>query len=223
MDRAIDEPHPPTPEADPVGPAASTSAPPTVNRARPLGPALAALRVLVAAVVARPSARSGDGLGPLAPPGTGAAAGLAVGPEVGELAPDFRLQTTGGAELRLSDLRGRAVVLDFRATWCLFCVTGMPARQGFADRCGGAVAAVGVDVGEDAGQVRRFAEQIVVRYPLPLDPDFRVTDAFAVTRMPATFVIGRQGGVGGAKDGAVTPRALDAWVAPLLGGREALG
>jgi len=89
---------------------------------------------------------------------------------VGSVMPDFELRDLDGTPVRLSDLEGRPVVLNFWATWCPPCRREMPALDAtYRAHLDHDVAIVGVDVGEGPYVVRRFLESTPVSYPIWLD------------------------------------------------------
>jgi len=184
------------------------------------GLALAAVLVAVALVVAR-ARDDGTGNGrfglvsQVAPAATELTE-LATGPEVGELAPNFRLETVDGRVLQLSDLRGRPVFLNFWATWCFSCITEMPAMQKLADNYGDDVVVLGVNVGESADTARVFAGNMDIRYPLVLDASLKVTEAYGVRPMPTSFFIDANGVVHSVSYGVLFPAQMEERLAPLL-------
>ncbi len=101
--------------------------------------------------------------------------------KVGEMAPDFEMQLPGNSStVRLSDLRGKVVMLQFTASWCGVCRKEMPfiekdIWQKHKDN--EAFALYGVDRDEPEETVRAFAERTGVTYPLGLDPG---ADIFAL-------------------------------------------
>jgi len=115
----------------------------------------------------------------------------------GVLAPDFQLQSLDGRQVRLSDFRGKAVLLNFWATWCAPCKIEMPwfidlqkqyAAQGLQ--------VVGVAM-DDSGEaaIAKFAKEMAVNYPVLIGKE-SVGDAYGgVEFLPTTFVIDRQGKV----------------------------
>ena len=184
---------------------------------RLLGPLLAAVLVGVAVVAARPWSGRDAPFGPVAQVApAGEAAELKTAPEIGKLAPNFRLPTVDGGEVRLSDLRGRPVFLNFWATWCIFCVGEMPAMQKLADCYGNRVVVLGVNVGEETERARRFAEEAGVRYPLALDADTAVTEVYRVRQMPTSLFLDADGVVRAVGYGPLTPPEMEAHLAPLL-------
>lgn len=93
-----------------------------------------------------------------------------TGVVVGSVMPDFELRDLDGAPVRLSDLEGRPVVLNFWATWCPPCRREMPALDAtYGAHVEHGVAIVGVDVGEGPFVVRRFLEETPVSYPIWVD------------------------------------------------------
>lgn len=93
--------------------------------------------------------------------------------KVGEMAPDFEMELTNGQKMKLSDLRGKVVMLQFTASWCGVCRKEMPfiekdiwlKHKGNKD-----FALYGVDRDEPLKKVLAFAKQTGVTYPLGLDP-----------------------------------------------------
>ena len=116
-------------------------------------------------------------------------------PEVGHPAPDFSLPTLDGAEIRLADLRGRPVILNFWATWCPPCRREMPALEIVWQQYNrGDVMVLGVDQGESVSLVSEYVRQNVgVTFPLLLDRRQDVGDLYLVRSLPTTFFIDAAG------------------------------
>ena len=112
----------------------------------------------------------------------------------GDLAPDFEVADLNGMPLRLSDLRGKAVVLNFWATWCYPCREEMPLLQkAYETRQDDGLVVLGVDVGEDETSVAAFAKELGLSFPLGLDKTQAISRLFRVFGMPTTFFIDRAG------------------------------
>ncbi len=143
-------------------------------------------------------------------PGGAAAqvAALPPAPAVGHPAPDIALATADGQTLRLSDLRGMPVVLNFWATWCAPCRTELPELQAAGRRLAGQVAIVGVDQGEPVEDVRALASQIGLTFPIPLDDQGQVGRLYGVRGLPTTFFVDRGGIIRQIQIGPVTEATL---------------
>lgn len=175
------------------------------------GLALAAAIVLAAVLVTRSGqGGSGGGLGIVAQvePSDAELADLETAPQVGALAPNFRLQTFDGEEMLLSDLRGRPVFINFWATWCFFCISEMPAIQKLADDYGDRVVMLGVNVAEPVEDAQTFARNFEITYPLVLDSDREVTETYQVRSMPTSVFVDADGVIQSFGFGAMFPNRI---------------
>jgi cytochrome c biogenesis protein CcmG, thiol:disulfide interchange protein DsbE len=112
----------------------------------------------------------------------------------GTTAPAFSGRTVEARPLGLADLRGKAVVVNFWATWCLECRPEMPALERLHRRFGArGLAVIGVNAREGAGAVRRYAADVGLTFPLVLDPGGSINATYGVVGLPTTFVVGRDG------------------------------
>jgi peroxiredoxin len=112
----------------------------------------------------------------------------------GATAPSFTVEGIDGASHSLTDYRGKVVVLNFWATWCIPCRAEMPdleheARLHRSDP----VVILGIDWKEAAATVRDFAQGLGVTYPMLLDADGRVYETYRVGALPTTFIIDARG------------------------------
>lgn len=135
-------------------------------------------------------------------------------PMVGFLAPDFTLTTTDGDKVQLSTLRGKPVILNFWATWCPPCRAEMPALEALWQQYdSGGVLVLGIDQGESAVTVERFARGVVgTTFPLLLDTQREIGAEYGVRALPTTFFIDAQGRVQDIKVGGPLN------IATLMGG-----
>jgi peroxiredoxin len=143
---------------------------------------------------------------------------LPVGIELGQLAPDFALSDLGGTPIRLGDLRGQVVVVNFWATWCPPCRVEAPALQAASQRYAQqGVIFLGVDQREDAATVQQFAAEFGLTYPLLLDTDGAVAAMYQVLGIPTTVFVDAQGVVAARHVGPLTEEQIAQYVDPLLG------
>ncbi|MDH5527304.1 MAG: TlpA family protein disulfide reductase [Nitrospirota bacterium] len=118
-----------------------------------------------------------------------------VGAEIGSLAPDFALRDLDGRVWKLSDQRGKVVLLNFWATWCGPCRIEMPTIEALSQDLKGQpfqVLAVAGDF-DGAKKVAPFMAQIEASFPALLDANGAVQDLYYANRLPMTFVIGKDG------------------------------
>src|SRR5271163_2787135 len=111
------------------------------------------------------------------------------------VAPDFSLEALDGKTLRLSDLRGKAVLLNFWATWCGPCKIEMPWFVDFQKQYGSqGLQIVGVAM-DDASKedIGKFAKDMGVNYPILIGKDSVGDQYGGVPALPETFVITRDG------------------------------
>jgi len=117
-----------------------------------------------------------------------------VGLEVGQLAPDFEVSTTDGRRVRLSDFRGRPVVVNFFALWCTSCLTEMPEIKAAQEERGiDSFAVLAVNAGESRERALEFVDFLDAPFTYGLDTNLVVSDAYRVFGLPATVFIDSQG------------------------------
>lgn len=114
--------------------------------------------------------------------------------EQASYAPDFTMQTINGESVTLSDLRGKPVMLIFWAINCPACQSQTPFVQAFYDEWSSEkIAVLTVDVGESAAVVQDFVHRQGFTYPVLLDPQGRVAQAYGIPGVPVTFFIDAEG------------------------------
>jgi len=133
-----------------------------------------------------------------------------VGPQENAQAPDFTVVDLNGQKLRLSDFRGKRVLLNFWATWCPPCRAELPQIQAAHVKYGkDGFVVLGVDFGESKEQVSKFAKENGLTYLLTLDETGEALTAYNVRGIPATFFIDRQGIIVMKQAGAVTTAVIE--------------
>lgn len=109
-------------------------------------------------------------------------------------APDFNLPDVNGKPHRLSDYRGKVVIVSFWATWCDPCREEMPSMQHALDKLSAdGLAILGIDVGEQQGAVLQFSQGYSIKFPLLLDPDSTMSSQWPLQGIPTSFVVDAQG------------------------------
>ena len=112
----------------------------------------------------------------------------------GEPAADFELRLFGGDLLRMSDLKGKVVVLNFWASWCPPCRAEMPDfEEMWQEMRDDDVVFVGVAVSDSPDEARAFVEATGVTYPVGVDPSGSIASDYRVLSLPTTFLIDREG------------------------------
>jgi peroxiredoxin len=133
-----------------------------------------------------------------------------VGPQENAQAPDFTVVDLNGQKLRLSDFRGKRVLLNFWATWCPPCRAELPQLQAAHVKYGkDEFVVLGVDFGESKDQVSKFAKENGLTYLLTLDETGEALKAYNVRGIPASFFIDRQGVIVMKQAGAVTTAVIE--------------
>lgn len=115
---------------------------------------------------------------------------------VGVSAPDFSLKDLDGHELKLSDLKGKIVLLNFWATWCPPCRGEVPSLVSLNKQMSGKESFKMVTVSIDEGgkqAIEEFFKATGVALPVLLDTDRKVSTLYGTTGVPETFVIDRKG------------------------------
>ncbi len=113
----------------------------------------------------------------------------------GDKAPDFTLKTLEGKEVRLSDYKGKVVLINFWASWCPPCRAEMPLFEDVYKRYrdkGFEILAISTDVNEEA--VHKFLKDIKVSFPILMD-DGKVSEIYGITGLPTSYLLDRDGKV----------------------------
>ena len=130
-------------------------------------------------------------------------------PSLPDTAPDFALRDLEGKTVRLSDLRGKTVVLNFWASWCAPCRLEIPSFRRLARRRSDLVV-VGVAADEDPATVRAAVADMGIEYPVLLG-DRATLAKYGVSTFPTTVVIRSDGSIRTAVTGMMLDPHL-AWV-----------
>ncbi|MFC1464283.1 MAG: TlpA family protein disulfide reductase [Candidatus Brachytrichaceae bacterium NZ_4S206] len=124
----------------------------------------------------------------------------------GTPAPEFTLKTLDGRPVALSDLRGKATLINFWASWCPPCLEETPALIAAYDelkRTNPNVEFIGIGTNDERANLEKFAENNRIPYLIVEDPDGKVSDAYGVLGMPTTVFVDGNGVVRRIWNGAI--------------------
>lgn len=129
--------------------------------------------------------------------------------KVGSKAPDFVLVDLEGNEHQLSEYKGKGVFLNFWGTWCKPCEREMPYMDNqydyYKDQ---GVEVLAVNIAESNVAVQSFVNKHDLSFPIPLDKDRQVLNAYGVGPLPTTFLINPDGIVVSITSGTLTERMI---------------
>jgi peroxiredoxin len=125
--------------------------------------------------------------------GMGTAAAL---PAIGAAVPDFALKSDSGRNVRLSELRGQVVLINFWASWCNPCRQELPLlNKIYAQYRAAGFTLLAVNVDDNRKDAEAMLKRLGLRFPTLFDGNKNVAKLYGVDTMPATLVIDRDGRV----------------------------
>ena len=137
----------------------------------------------------------------------------------GDVAPDFTLTTLDGKEVKLSDLKGKKVVLNFWATWCPPCKAEMPHMQNyyedFAKDENVEIIAVNLTSGDKEESVQDFVQDYGLTFPIPLDVEGNVGGTYQAITIPTSYMIDTKGRIQNKIVGPMDERMLTDFISNL--------
>jgi cytochrome c biogenesis protein CcmG/thiol:disulfide interchange protein DsbE len=142
-------------------------------------------------------------------------------PMIGHPAPAFTLRSVGtGVPVSLASLRGRPVVINFWATWCVPCYEEHAVLLAAAKESGDAVQFVGVIYEDEEGQVGDFLTRQGKAYPSLMDDDGKTAMSYGVYGVPETFFVDAQGRIAAKFTGPLGPDTLAENLAKARGAKS---
>ena len=152
-----------------------------------------------------------------------------VAPLIGKPAPEFTLEDLNGKKVSLADFKGKAVLINFWATWCAPCRVETPwlieLRSRYAAQ-GLEVVGISLDdihrgnaekLSEEKRQIARFVQQMQIPYPVLIDGDTVSQPYGGLDALPASFYVDRNGTVVAAQVGVTTKDEMEADIRKALG------
>jgi len=123
--------------------------------------------------------------------------GLAALPSHAEdkmAAPDFTLKSLSGTNIKLSELRGDVVMINFWASWCGPCLQEMPALEHIHQRYKDlGFTLLGVNVEQDLREAKAYLKKIDITFPILFDVTNQVSAEYEISGMPTTYLVDRDG------------------------------
>lgn len=154
--------------------------------------------------------------------GTSAASGLRPGSAAEDAAvrnpaPAFTLPDLSGEPTALADYTGKVVYLNFWTTWCKWCKKELPDLQHvYEDNRDQGLVVLAVDVGEDAGKSSSYIREKGYTFPVLLDNQKKVSEAYHVGSIPVSVLIDPQGRIAYQRVGAMNESEMRSVLAALL-------
>jgi len=141
-------------------------------------------------------------------------------PRLGSPAPLFQLPVPDGKLVSLSESRGKVVLVNFWATWCVPCRQEIPdlvtLQQGWSDRA----QIIGVDLQETPADVTNYANVMGMNYPLPIDFNGTVASTYKIKGLPTTFFLDAQGVIRDIRIGILKPQVATCIVDDIQRGQH---
>ncbi|MEH7336636.1 redoxin domain-containing protein [Neobacillus drentensis] len=125
--------------------------------------------------------------------------GLAIGAK----APDFELKTLTGETVKLSNLKGKKVMLNFWATWCPPCKAEMPEMEQFYKEKDKDLVILAVNIDPQL-EVQKFVDENKITFPILLDAEDKVNETYQILSIPTTYFIDSKGIIQNKFTGAMT-------------------
>ncbi|HEX6594306.1 MAG TPA: TlpA disulfide reductase family protein [Bacillota bacterium] len=117
-----------------------------------------------------------------------------IGLEVGNVAPDFELETLEGEMVKLSDYRGERVMVNFWATWCPPCRAEIPDMQKFHEKTDIQILAINLtDTESDKDKVPTFVKNFGMTFKVLMDESSEVANQYQIQPIPTSYMIDSNG------------------------------
>ncbi len=138
-------------------------------------------------------------------------------PKEGQRAPNATLVDLQGSQLKISDFRGRPLIINFWATWCPPCRAEIPELDAvYREHRDKGLEVLGIDYGEDSQTVQGFLKGMEVSYRIVLDPYDEAADGYRIAALPTSFFVDSEGIIRAVHLGGMDRQAIEQKLAKIL-------
>jgi len=142
----------------------------------------------------------------------------ATQPDAG-MAPQFALTSFAGETLSLEELRGKVVVINFWASWCIPCRTEADELEAMSRKYSDEVVFIGVDYADTEKGALKFIDEYGLTYFNGPDLGTRISTEYRISGVPETFYVAKNGELQGLKIGPLSPGELEFKILELIDAR----
>ena len=137
--------------------------------------------------------------------------------ESSQLAPNFDLISTDGKNIKLSDYRGKVVIVDFWATWCPPCRKGIPDLIELQKEFKNKLVVIGISLDQDTkSDVIPFMKKYGINYPVVYGTNQVIMDYGSINAIPTSFVINKEGKIIGKHVGLIPKSEYESKLKEIL-------
>jgi len=136
-------------------------------------------------------------------------------PQKNVQAPEFSLNNLNGELIELKKTHGRAIVLNFWATWCGPCVLEMPRLQKYYEEFPGQFAVLAINADEPEVNVRQFVYEMGLTFDILLDPGANIQERYNIQAYPTSYFLDRDGIIRAQHIGSFTEEQLGEYLAMI--------
>lgn len=137
--------------------------------------------------------------------------GMKMSADVSKQAPEFSLRTLEGNEVKLSDYKGKKVIINFWATWCPPCKAEMPAMQKLYERVNGQFDLLAINI-DPKNDVAGFVNDNRITFPVLLDESGKINESYSILSVPTTFLVDEKGIIVKKHIGAMTLDQMEEFI-----------
>ncbi len=127
----------------------------------------------------------------------------------GATAPDFAVTDITGQPIKLSDHRGKAVIINYWSIYCDYCREEMPELVKTYQANRDKLNVIGIDINDEPAEVKDFVRQLNITYPIVIDNTGDMVYKYRVLGRPTSIFINKEGVITGVVPGIVTPPVLE--------------